>query len=217
MNQKKSKTTKIAPINLQNILPVAIKGQRQIYAENPFLGFTVTAHKRSMTVSRGTEIVSEDGGESFETTIAQVKLVDEGQFIKLFTGQVSALFNLCSAGIKTFGLLLVEAQSGIGSDRVFFSFSEAKTNAKKNGFDISKSTYTRGINDLLKSEIIAASEKGQGWFFINPAIIFNGDRARFVTEYRKIKNENPPQNDVAKTAFLENRKISKKDFQVGGF
>lgn len=175
--------------------------KREVYAKNPFLTFTVTATKKKMTVSKGSVITgtTEDGENvSVETTIAQAKLVDSDSFIKLFTGQVSAIFDLSSSGIKLFTVLLQEAQKGIGGDMVFLNPSIVSDLAKANGKSISAPTYHRGINDLIAAKIIAPASLATGWFYINPAIIFNGDRARFVTEYytpkkEKIANKNQQQ------------------------
>lgn len=166
--------------------------KRKVFDKNPFLTFTITANKKKMTVSKGSIITgTTEAGENVEveTTIAQAKLVDEESFIKIFSGQVSAIFDLSSSGIKLFTLLLVEAQKGIGGDMVFLTPAIVSKLAKASGKSISASTYHRGINDLIDAKIIASAALAAGWFYINPAIIFNGDRARFVTEYHKPKRE----------------------------
>ena len=163
-------------------------GERVVYDENPFLRFTVTAKKRSMTVAKGTEAHT-DQGDLMETTIAQIRYVDEDQFVKLFTSQVVALFDLSASGLKVFSLLLCEQQTKIGTDLIFFSKKQADKYAKTKGKKISSSTYTRGITDLINAKIIAGADSGIGFFYINPAVVFNGDRARFITEYRKTPSE----------------------------
>lgn len=169
-----------------------IKKTRKVFEKNPFLTFTITANKKKMTVSKGSVITgTTETGEDVEveTTIAQSRLVDEESFVKVFTSQVSAIFDLSSSGIKLFTLLLIEAQKGIGGDMVFLTPSIVAKLAKGSNKAISGSTYHRGINDLIDAKIIAAASLATGWFYINPAIIFNGDRARFVTEYHKPKKE----------------------------
>jgi len=190
MNIKKSdvkKNIKIQPIDVEPVEPVATKNSREVFAQNPFLSFTVTANKRQMTVSKGSVITSDDeeNPEEFQTTIAQIKLVDSEQFIKLYTGQIANIFELSPAGIKLFGLLLVEVQKKIGGESVYLTYKVIEALAKQNGKTISQSTYSRGIKDLIEAKIIADNILGAGWFYINPALLFNGDRARFVTEYRK--------------------------------
>ncbi len=169
----------------KDVQPISTRKKRAVFDKNPFLNFTVTATKRKMTVAKGS-ILQIDGDDStFETTIAQTQLVDEDKFIKIFTGQVSSIFDLTAAGIKMFGLLLIEAQKGIGGDMVFLTPAIVEKLAKLQGKKMSPATFSRGISDLINAKILAGSSNGQGWFYINPAIIFNGDRARFVTEYHK--------------------------------
>ena len=185
-----------------------IRTTREVFEKNPFLTFTVTATKRKMTVSKGSVITgtTEDGEDvELETTIAQSNLVDNESFIKLFTGQVSAIFDLSSPGIKIFTLLLVEAQKGIGGDMVFLTPAIISKLAKENDKKISESTYHRGINDLINAKIIAASALAAGWFYINPAIIFNGDRARFVVEYQKPKTEKKINKNQQNLSFYNER------------
>ena len=50
----------------------------------------------------------------------------------------------------------------------------------------SSATYYRVIEELIAKGFIAPSENTH-LFFFNPAIFFNGDRVRFVTEIRRKK------------------------------
>lgn len=198
-NKRESRKQKISLETEEKVQSVATRHKRELYAENPFLDFSITAKKRSVTVSKGTvlESTEENEPDKFETTIQQVKLVDESQFVKIFTEQVKALFGLSPAGIKVFGLLLQEQQKHIAGDCLFFNVKTATTLAEKCDTPFSASTYTRGVNDLIIAKIIAASDKGLGWFYINPAVVFNGDRARFVTEIRKTRQDKINQNQMA--------------------
>ena len=166
------------------------------YEKNPFLNFTVTANKRRMTVAKGSVIktLNNDGeidenSSEMETTISQIKLVDHEQFVKFFTSQISSIFDLTSPGLKIFTLLLLEAQKNVGGDMVFLSKNIISKLAKTQQKSIAAATYFRGISNLIDAKIIAPATLGSGWFYINPAIIFNGDRARFVVEYQKPKTE----------------------------
>jgi len=51
-----------------------------------------------------------------------------------------------------------------------------------------KQGYT-ALKELVKAGIIALSTR-PGYWFINPAIVFNGDRLLFVQEFKKKKNIN---------------------------
>jgi hypothetical protein len=50
--------------------------------------------------------------------------------------------------------------------------------------DIKQSTYTRGVRELVEAKIIAPAFIPARWY-INPTIIFNGDRLVLTARYEK--------------------------------
>ena len=66
--------------------------------------------------------------------------------------------------------------------KFFLNLREAQRFIEQIEESISETTYMRGINELIKKDFIAESPRGSGWFYINPDIIFNGDRVRFIQE-----------------------------------
>ncbi|HBM9092039.1 TPA: hypothetical protein L0162_004475, partial [Klebsiella oxytoca] len=75
----------------------------------------------------------------------------------------------------------------IGKDHFYLSCKKAMSLAEKiDHFVLSESIFYRGIKELIEKRIIAKTNE-KNWYFINPAIVFNGDRARFVSEIRKKK------------------------------
>jgi hypothetical protein len=152
------------------------------YEINPFIdSLTVKTRGRKVTVARGSTLVDMNTGEiEGVTEIAQIVEVDEGQFVKLFTKDLAIWFDLNKAGMRVFGALLTVVQtSAIGRDLVYFD--HASDSAKD--FKISKTTFYRGIEELLEKGFIAR-HKSVGWYFTNPAMFFNGNRARFIKDYR---------------------------------
>ena len=103
----------------------------------------------------------------FTTTISQIQEVDREEFLKIFTGQIKFYFDLSQTGFKLFFIIMGLYQKQIG-----------------------------GVKELLEKKMIAKSVK-RYIFYINPAIIFNGDRARFVKEI-KIKEEEKQQEENLK-------------------
>jgi len=154
----------------------------QKYEVNPFIDrLVVRTRGRRVTVARGSTLVDMKTGEiEGVTEIAQVVEVDEGQFVKLFTHDLAVWFDLNRSALRVFGALLttVQAQS-IGRDLVFFDHTS--DSAKK--FGMSKQTFYRGVDELIEKGFIAR-HRSAGWYFINPSMFFNGNRARFVREYR---------------------------------
>lgn len=65
-------------------------------------------------------------------------------------------------------------------------------------FILSESIFYRGIKELIEKRIIAKTNE-KNWYFINPAIVFKGDRARFVSEIIKKKEamEEQPESMVS--------------------
>jgi hypothetical protein len=51
-------------------------------------------------------------------------------------------------------------------------------------------TYNRGMQELRIKGFIAPSVR-QGWFWVNPNYIYNGDRMRFVQEFRMAPQPQP--------------------------
>mgnify|MGYP003376451534 CR=1 FL=1 len=172
------------------------------YAANPFIDkLTVKTRGRKVTVARGSAIVDLATGEiEGVTEISQVVEVDEGQFVKLFTKDLASWFDLSKGGMRVFGSLLTTVQSGaIGRDMVYLDIrSEALDQ-----FQISRSTFYRGLDELIGKGFIAR-HLSPGWYFINPAMFFNGNRARFVREYqRKPAEQKAVRGDQAVREQLE--------------
>lgn len=157
------------------------------YEINPFIDrLTVKTRGKKVTVARGSALVDMTTGEvEGMTEIAQIVEVDEGQFVKLFTKDLAVWFDLNKAGLRVFGALLTVVQtSAIGRDMVFFDVrSEALA-----AFKISKPTFYRGLDELIEKGFIAR-HLSPGWYFTNPAMFFNGNRARFVREYKVSRAE----------------------------
>ena len=172
------------------------------YELNPFIeDMELKTKKRPIRVSplgANTSIVNNDTGEITGTHVVTYKKVDSEQFLKLFTKNVALTFDLNAAGIKAFNVLVWAVQNNaynsieVGLDK--FTLSDFLKSNESLYF--SQPTFTRGLNDLCKSGIIAKSRKA-GYYHINPNFIFNGDRIAFTT---LIERENSlPSNRCSKT------------------
>ncbi len=165
------------------------------HKKNPFVfNMSIDTKKKKLTVDRGSEVETEEG--VFTTTISQIQEVDREEFLKIFTGQIKFYFDLTQTGFKLFFIIMGLYQKQIGGDEIYLNFETAKEEAEKYESAISKAVYYRGLKELLEKKMIARSVK-KYIFYINPAIIFNGDRARFVKEI-KIKEEEKQQEENLK-------------------
>lgn len=142
----------------------------------------VKTKTRRVTNKRGDMmLVSRDGGE-ITAPIAgfwEAEEVDSTRFIKLFVNGVKALKELTGAGTKVFEVLYLRVQDNIGKDRIFMSYSDLDQKLTP----MSHSTYKRGLSELIEKKFIAATPT-QGWYWLNPDFVFNGDRLAFVKEFR---------------------------------
>jgi hypothetical protein len=174
---------------------------------NPFCfeqKIKIETKKRTLTVSRGTELVEKNTTDiantenSYFSNIVQTKEVDREEFIKLYTSQIKAYFDLTKTAYKVFFIFLCIYQDAIGKDCFYLSCKKAMNlSLKIDQFILSESIFYRGIKELIEKKIIAKTNE-KNWYFINPAIVFNGDRARFISEIIKKKEE--IKNTIKKTS-----------------
>lgn len=170
---------------------------------NPFCFETelkIETRKKNLTVSRGTELIErKDASRSYFANIVHTQEVDKEEFIKLYTSQIKAYFDLTKTAYKVFFIFLRIYQDAIGKDHFYLSCKKAMSLAEKiDHFVLSESIFYRGIKELIEKRIIAKTNE-KNWYFINPAIVFNGDRARFVSEIRKKKETIEIERDESVT------------------
>ena len=175
------------------------------YKENPFLeGMVVPVKGKQVRLSRlGRDdniLVNQNTGEVQGTHVTTYKRVDSEQFVKLFTANIGLTFELSSAGIKAFGVLVWSVQnSTLSKDEVDLdtlvleAFLQCQVSASKQPLRLSLATFKRGLNELEKAKIIAKTMR-QGRYFINPNFVFNGDRIAFTTVIER-KNTIEKQED----------------------
>lgn len=159
------------------------------YEENPFMtGFVVPVRRKRVSVGEADEVlVSTTTGEITDVpTIARSIEVDTERFVKIYIAQIGVFFSLPARAMKLAEVLLHEMSRLPGSDMVYLNRDAAGKYFKQTGAEttMSKVTYHRALSDLLSAGLIAYSDR-PGLFFLNPHVFFNGDRVRFVSEYRR--------------------------------
>lgn len=160
-----------------------LKAQR--YKENPFITDRLVAvrTKRVVVSSKRQAIIDTQTGEiTAAAEIVRTQQVDSEAFIKLYTAHVDAIFDLTPTTMKLFRVLLVQVQLAPNADRVVLTYGISKDYFEERGEKApSRPSFHRAITEMLEKQFIAATE-AQGTYFFNPALFFNGDRVRFVTE-----------------------------------
>jgi len=154
-----------------------------LYKENPFISSTVVKAKtKRITNKRGDMMVVGDSGEIVAGVAGfwQAQEVDASKFVKLYVGGVKQIKELTGAGTRVFELLYLEVQKYIGQDRIFMSYASIDHETAP----MSPATYKRGIAELIAKGFLAPTEV-QGWYWLNPEFMWNGDRLAFVREFYK--------------------------------
>lgn len=157
------------------------------YSKNPFWKPTeVKVGTRKVTIAGGF-LASADSGEGMHHAgIHRIEYVDETQFVKLFTGNLTVFFDLSPASQKLLHCLLDELQKYPNAEGIWLPWFTVEDFAAKKNLKISRTSFQRSLKEMLEKGFIAESEN-QNFYWINPNLFFNGDRMTFISEYRKIQ------------------------------
>lgn len=111
-----------------------------------------------------------------QATFVKRVMLDDERFAKIYLNKISQFFELSKVGIRLLSYVLTALRPR--EDIIFFS---AKDAMEITGYK-SKATIYKGLAELVNAEILARGEE-DNLFYINPLIIFNGDRIQFMEEY----------------------------------
>lgn len=173
---------------------MTLKKKEVRYDVNPFIeDMLIPVGTKSIKLSKlGKDddvLVNQSTGEVKGTHITTYKKVDSEKFVKIFTKNIALTFNLKSAGLKGFNVLMFAIQSqSINKDIVTLDKWVLEEFLNNNDVKLSLATFMRGLKELEDSKIIAKHKK-RGAYFINPNFVFSGDRIAFTTLIEKEKNQ----------------------------
>jgi hypothetical protein len=156
------------------------------WIENPFwsaLEIPTTRKKITINEDHIKTVNTKTGAETGTAEITKVYEVDKDIFVKVFARQLTVFFDLSQVGIKLLEVIMHEAGRDANTDSVYLSTISTKDYMNKIGKKYSQASYYRGRDELLSKGFIAKSVR-QHIYFINPAMIWNGDRIKFITELR---------------------------------
>lgn len=111
------------------------------------------------------------GGVLFEEVF-----VDNQTFIKIFADNIKHFWSMDKSGQRLFEVLMLELR--YEDDELYFTEKFAKAK-----YQISATTYHRGIKNLVENNIIYNSAKGSGWFYTNMEVFYKGNRLTKVQSY----------------------------------
>lgn len=154
-------------------------------------------------------IVNKETGEEKETMTLiteKVPFYDKEEFTKVFRNEISAFYNLSTCGNNVLNYVLSICQKD--KDMIYIHMPDLM---KSCGYKTKAAAY-KGLGELLSRKIIALSVK-MGWWYINPAFIFNGNRLALLKEYIYEPKRIPSKQLSLEpnTKFEETKLIEKND------
>ena len=154
-----------------------------VYKENPFWEPTeIKMGKKIIRVAGGLHI-SNDGEGIKHSGIHIIEHVDKDEFVKLYTKNIKAFFDVKPSTQKVLQVILSVVQKSPGTDAIYLPFFEVQDYSKKNNLQISKASFHNSLKEMLQKGFLAEAE-APNKYWINPHLFFNGDRMTFIREYR---------------------------------
>jgi hypothetical protein len=156
------------------------------YSTNPFIGeelFQIDKGKKTVIAGTTKQVLvdTDTGNVEGITLLHKYKEIDKEAFVKLFIKEIEALFGLSKTGLKVFGYILQSLRINEGT--IYLNLIDVMAYC---GYKSKMQCY-RGLGELLANKIIAMSDQPNLWF-INPKIVFNGDRIAFIKQYKITEN-----------------------------
>lgn len=167
----------------RNRIKVGVAYPINPYVKNEEGNYILTLDHKTKTqfigTSEGDNFVNTDTGEVITTSfIKQTKIVDNLTFVKIYLQEVQILFDLKKPSQKLLEFILTRLIPN--RDEVFIYVPDALQYCQWNA----PNQYYKALRGLIEGKILAQSVKS-GFYYINPAVIFNGDRMILIKEYRK--------------------------------
>ncbi len=131
-----------------------------------------------------TRLINEKTKEEYRLDwMYSIEPKDDDQFIKVFC-DLAIFDELSLAGYKVFHAVLREyAKTKMRDgyvDTVYIVWFNGGINGEET--NMSKSTFLRGMNELLENNVIYGKRPNLYW--INPVIFFKGDRAKYLQDFK---------------------------------
>ena len=172
-----------------------VRNTRKKYSSNPFLRDVVaTLGDKRVAVAMKANLheLDNDTGAFVEIPGQITKMIsaDRESFVKLYTAQIDAFFELSKAGRAVIKYLIWLHQKEANHHLFYLHLDQVK----EAGMTIGKTAWYDGISDLIQRKIVAPSTL-PNMFYLNPAVFFNGDRTRLVVEVKKIRKREEIASD----------------------
>lgn len=134
-------------------------------------------------------IVNQSGEIEGHTAFMRFVEVEEDKFTKVYLNQLHSFWDLSKSAIRVFGYIMTVLIPK--KDWFYFDMTDCLKYTK---YSTEKSVF-EGIGSLIENGIIARSESHIK-YYINPLVIFNGDRVSFAKTYIKKKKQEHNSNEI---------------------
>lgn len=180
------------------------------YRENPFVGdgrFAIPMRMKGDLVDTAgpLQVVSGDGETVAVAEIRKRRIVDTERFVKLFVGQLDAFFDLKPGSVRLMTALIDELSQAryAHGDQIYLNYGRVREYfEKRRAKPPAKATFFAAMTELTEKGFVAPSVDTNLWF-VNPAIFFNGDRVRFVTELQRKRKSRMQELEAAGQTKLD--------------
>ncbi len=162
-----------------------IKRESKASKSNPW------AQSLSQVIKRGNKLtgvgkvqnmVDTRTGEITTDTVAMFsrKVIDRTEFVKIFEGGISNLFDLNKSAKDLFrAVLTIYLEQKNSAERVYLH----QAVLEEVGYKRSRQTYIQALNTLLNKEFLASVEGQPNMYWMNPNFFYKGDRMTIVQDY----------------------------------
>lgn len=158
--------------------------ETKLYKVNPFTtngNFSLPTVKKTEVVAKNLKIVDDEKNQIADGAVIRYRKVDPEKFLKIFTQNVGAFFDLGKTAQRVLIAVMAAMQAYKDRAEVYITYKHALTIYEEMNIKApSRTTFSTGMTQLVDAQFIAASNKGHGWFWTNPNILFNGSRVAFV-------------------------------------
>jgi len=164
--------------------------QHEEFEENPFVEKAI----QDIRIVKKTQVVrpknkdeiqmitSSEGEVTGYSAFMRYVEVEEEKFAKVYLSQFVAFWELSKPAIRVFGYILSVLKPK--QDNFYFIMEDC---LKYTGYSHRNHVLT-GLSNLIECSIIARSSNSVR-YFINPLVVFNGDRVTFAKTYVKKKKD----------------------------
>lgn len=172
------------------------------FETNPFLEMMeLKSTTKAIFAKTDALVTNQKTGEVMgQQVVATFKKVDADSFVKIFAHHLTSIFDLTRTGYRLLVIVIgIIQENSINRDIFYMSYFDASNEANKKEAKLSRDTFKKGVSELISMGIIARGMNVNS-YYINPAIIYNGNRTKitFVEQYEVI-----PTKDYIQQNLLE--------------